>query len=39
MANIEDLLHRFGNRGDTILRLGRDPCASWRIPTGWWAPH
>ena len=27
MANIEDLLHRFGNRalGDTILRLGRDP--------------
>jgi len=27
LANIEDLLHRFGNRalGDTILRLGRDP--------------
>jgi mannitol-1-phosphate 5-dehydrogenase len=27
MANIEDLLRRFGNRalGDTILRLGRDP--------------
>jgi len=27
MANIEDLLHRFGNRalGDTTLRLGRDP--------------
>jgi len=27
IANIEDLLHRFGNRalGDTILRLGRDP--------------
>ena len=27
MTNIEDLLHRFGNRalGDTILRLGRDP--------------
>jgi mannitol-1-phosphate 5-dehydrogenase len=27
MANIENLLHRFGNRalGDTILRLGRDP--------------
>jgi mannitol-1-phosphate 5-dehydrogenase len=26
-TNIEDLLHRFGNRalGDTILRLGRDP--------------
>jgi mannitol-1-phosphate 5-dehydrogenase len=27
LANIEDLLHRFGNRalGDTTLRLGRDP--------------
>jgi mannitol-1-phosphate 5-dehydrogenase len=27
LANIEDLLQRFGNRalGDTILRLGRDP--------------
>lgn len=27
LANIEDLLRRFGNRalGDTILRLGRDP--------------
>jgi mannitol-1-phosphate 5-dehydrogenase len=27
LANIDDLLHRFGNRalGDTILRLGRDP--------------
>ena len=27
LANIQDLLHRFGNRalGDTILRLGRDP--------------
>jgi mannitol-1-phosphate 5-dehydrogenase len=27
LANIEDLLHRFGNRvlGDTNLRLGRDP--------------
>jgi mannitol-1-phosphate 5-dehydrogenase len=27
LANIEDLLERFGNRalGDTILRLGRDP--------------
>ena len=27
MANIEDLLRRFGNHalGDTILRLGRDP--------------
>ncbi len=27
LANIEDLLHRFGNRalGDTVLRLGRDP--------------
>jgi mannitol-1-phosphate 5-dehydrogenase len=27
LLNIEDLLHRFGNRalGDTILRLGRDP--------------
>jgi len=27
LTNIEDLLHRFGNRalGDTILRLGRDP--------------
>ena len=30
LANIDDLLHRFGNRalGDTILRLGRDRCAS-----------
>jgi len=27
LANVDDLLHRFGNRalGDTILRLGRDP--------------
>jgi mannitol-1-phosphate 5-dehydrogenase len=27
LANIDDLLHRFGNRalGDTTLRLGRDP--------------
>ena len=32
LANIDDLLHRFGNRalGDTILRLGRDPAAQAR---------
>ena len=35
LANVDDLLHRFGNRalGDTILRLAAIRSASWPAPT------